>query len=213
MSFTEINTNSIVFRKHRYRLDLSFRMVLLYFKAIRDEGLTIPERVEVSLKALVLDDTSKLRFEDKGQLLSEIFNTKINNDRDRIRTKVLKSGKRSFDFDEDESLIKAGFQQQYGIDLDRDSLSWERFTTMLDGLNEDTQFKKVVRLRLTKVSDDMDADTQTYLKQMKLIYGLKQAHTDGDGKLTPDELSIELANLDMPHKALRMKELREQGKI
>ncbi|WCL69489.1 hypothetical protein MWLp12_2128 [Lactiplantibacillus plantarum] len=188
-------------------------MVLLYFKAIRDEGLTISERVEVSLKALVLDDTSKLRFEDKGQLLSEIFNTKINNDRDRIRTKVLKSGKRSFDFDEDESLIKAGFQQQYGIDLDRDSLSWERFTTMLDGLNEDTQFKKVVRFRLTKVSDDMDADTQTYLKQMKLIYGLKQAHTDGDGKLTPDELSIELANLDMPHKALRMKELREQGKI
>lgn len=213
MSFTDINTNSIVFRKHRYCLDLSFRMVLLYFKAIRDEGLTIPERVEVSLKALVLDDTSKLRFEDKGQLLSEIFNTKINNDRDRIRTKVLKSGKRSFDFDEDESLIKAGFQQQYGIDLDRDSLSWERFTTMLDGLNEDTQFKKVVRFRLAKVSDDMDADTQTYLKQMKLIYGLKQAHTDGDGKLTPDELSIELANLDMPHKALRMKELREQGKI
>lgn len=73
--------------------------------------------------------------------------------------------------------------------------------------------KKVVRFRLTKVSDDMDADTQTYLKQMKLIYGLKQAHTNGDGKLTPDELSIELANLDMPHKALRMKELREQGKI
>lgn len=213
MSFTDINTNSIVFRKRRYRLDLSFRMVLLYFKAIRDEGLTIPERVEVSLKALVLDDTSKLRFENKGQLLSEIFNKKINNDRDRIRTKVLKSGKRSFDFDEDESLIKAGFQQQYGIDLDRDSLSWERFTTMLDGLNEDTQFKKVVRFRLAKVSDDMDADTQTYLKQMKLIYGLKQAHTDGDGKLTPDELSIELANLDMPHKALRMKELREQGKI
>ncbi|MBS0950711.1 Gp15 family bacteriophage protein [Lactiplantibacillus plantarum] len=213
MSFTSISQNTIEYKGHRYQLDLSFRMVLLYFKAIRDEGLTIPERVEVSLKALVLDDTSKLRFEDKGQLLSEIFNTKINNDRDRIRAKVLKPGKRSFDFDEDESLIKAGFQQQYGIDLDKTTLSWERFTTMLDGLNEDTQFKKVIRFRQTKVSDDMDADTQTYLKQMKLIYGLKQAHTDGDGKLTPDELSIELANLDMPHKALRMKELREQGKI
>jgi len=213
MSFTAIDRNVIEFKHKRYRLDLSFRMVLLYFQAIRDEGLTVPERIEISLKALVLDDVSELDLKEQSELLEQIFNTKLNNDRDRVRAKVLKSGKRSFDFDEDESLIKAGFQQQYGIDLDKTALSWEQFTTMLDGLDDQTQFQKVVHIRTTKVSDDMDADTQNYLKQMKLIYGLRQSHTDSDGKLTPDELAIELANLDMPHKALRMKKLREQGKI
>lgn len=213
MSFTSINQNTIEYKGHRYQLDLSFRMVLLYFKAIQDEGLTIPERLEISLKALVLDDTSKLSFEEKGQLLSEIFNTKINNDRDRVRSKVLKVGKRYFNFDEDESLIKAGFQQQYGIDLDKATLSWERFTTMLDGLDENTQFQKIVHIRQAKISDDMEPEQQEYLKKMKLIYGLKQAKPNSDGKLTHDELEIELANLDLPHKLLRKQELKKQGKI
>lgn len=213
MSFTSINQNTIEYKGHRYQLDLSFRMVLLYFQAIRDEGLTVAERLEISLKALVISDVSSLDIKAKSELLERIFNTKLNNDRDRIRAKVLKSGKRSFDFVEDESLIKAGFQQQYGIDLDKATLSWERFTTMLDGLDENTQFQKIVHIRQTKISDDMEPEQQEYLKKMKLIYGLKQAKPNSDGKFTHDELEIELANLDLPHKLLRKQELKKQGKI
>lgn len=213
MSFTSINQNTIEYKGHRYQLDLSFRMVLLYFQAIRDEGLTVAERLEISLKALVISDISSLDIKDQSELLERIFNTKLNNDRDRIRAKVLKSGKRSFDFVEDESLIKAGFQQQYGIDLDKANLSWERFTTMLDGLDENTQFQKIVHIRQAKISDDMEPEQQEYLKKMKLIYGLKQVKPNSDGKLTHDELEIELANLDLPHKLLRKQELKKQGKI
>ncbi|WP_076633572.1 Gp15 family bacteriophage protein [Lactiplantibacillus plantarum] len=213
MSFTSINQNTIEYKGHRYQLDLSFRMVLLYFQAIRDEGLTVAERLEISLKALVMSDVSSLDIQAQSELLERIFNTKLNNDRDRIRAKVLKSGKRSFDFVEDESLIKAGFQQQYGIDLDETTLSWERFTTMLDGLDENTQFQKIVHIRQAKISDDMEPEQQEYLKKMKLIYGLKQAKPNNDGKLTHDELEIELANLDLPHKLLRKQELKKQGKI
>lgn len=213
MSFTSINQNTIEYKGHRYQLDLSFRMVLLYFQAIRDDGLTVAERIEISLKALVISDIDNLNIQAKSELLESIFNSKLNNDRDRIRAKVLKSGKRSFDFIEDESLIKAGFQQQYGIDLDKTTLSWERFTTMLDGLDENTQFKKIVHIRQAKISDDMEPEQQEYLKKMKLIYGLKQAKPNSDGKLTHDELEIELANLDLPHKLLRKQELKKQGKI
>lgn len=211
MSFTHVKTNYVDFEGARYRLDLSFRIVLLYFKLIKDEGLTPAERINLAVDALVNSDTSNLDLTAKSKLLDTIFHEKLYTERDKRREKLFKHSKPSFSFDDDEDLIKAGFQQQYGIDLDTTNLSWSKFNAMLDGLTDDTQFRKVTTYRTIKLNDDMSDEQKELIKKMKLLYSLD--NTEHEGKLTKSELELELAGLDMPHKALRRQELLKAGKI
>ncbi|MGV0167177.1 Gp15 family bacteriophage protein [Furfurilactobacillus sp. WILCCON 0119] len=211
MSFTQVKTNYVDFKNHRYQLDLSFRIVLLYFQLIKDEGLTEKERIELAVKALVASDTSGLDVNEKAQLLDAIFKQKLYTEREKRREKLFRHSKTSFDFDADEDLIKAGFQQQYGIDLDSVTLSWSKFSAMLEGLTDDTQFRKVTTYRSIKLNDDMSDEQKELINQMKLLYSLD--NTNHNGKLTQSELELELAGLDMPHKAIRRAELIKAGKI
>lgn len=211
MSFTHVKTNYVDFEGVRYRLDLSFRIVLLYFKLIKDEGLTPAERINLAVDALVNSDTNDLDLAAKSKLLDTIFHEKLYTEREKRREKLFKHSKPSFSFDDDEDLIKAGFQQQYGIDLDTTNLSWSKFNAMLDGLTDDTQFRKVTTYRTIKLNDDMSDEQKELIKKMKLLYSLD--NTEHEGKLTKSELELELAGLDMPHKALRRQELLKAGKI
>lgn len=211
MSFTNVKTNYVDFEGVRYQLDLSFRIVMEYFKLIKDEGLTPEERINLATNALVNSDTSDLDLVAKSKLLDTIFHEKLYTEREKRREKLFKHSKPSFSFDDDEDLIKAGFQQQYGIDLDTTNLSWSKFNAMLDGLTDDTQFRKVTTYRTIKLNDDMSDEQKELIKKMKLLYSLD--NTEHEGKLTKSELELELAGLDMPHKALRRQELLKAGKI
>lgn len=211
MSFTNVKTNYVDFEGVRYQLDLSFRIVMEYFKLIKDEGLTPEERINLATNALVNSDTSDLDLVAKSKLLDTIFHEKLYTKREKRREKLFKHSKPSFSFDDDEDLIKAGFQQQYGIDLDTTNLSWSKFNAMLDGLTDDTQFRKVTTYRTIKLNDDMSDEQKELIKKMKLLYSLD--NTEHEGKLTKSELELELAGLDMPHKALRRQELLKAGKI
>lgn len=211
MSFTNVKTNYVDFEGVRYQLDLSFRIVLLYFKLIKDEGLTPEERINLAVNALVNSDTGDLDLVAKSKLLDTIFHEKLYTEREKRREKLFKHSKPSFSFDDDEDLIKAGFQQQYGIDLDTTNLSWSKFNAMLDGLTDSTQFRKVTTYRTIKLNDDMSDEHKELIKKMKLLYSLD--NTEHEGKLTKSELELELAGLDMPHKALRRQELLKSGKI
>lgn len=211
MSFTEVNVNYVDFEGRRYPLCLSFRRVLLYFDLIKDEGLTPQERIELATGLLVDSDVSNLDVPEKSKLLDTIFHEKLYTEREKRREKLFKHSKPSFDFDVDEDLIKAGFQQQYGIDLDTVNLSWSKFNAMLDGLTDDTQFRKVTTYRTIKVNDDMPDEQKGLINKMKLLYSLDEP--EHEGKLTKSELDLVLAGLDMPHKALKMQELRKAGKI
>ena len=64
---------------------------------------------------------------------------------------------RVFDFSCDAELILSSFLREYGIDLTRENLHWWRFLALLRSLPSDSDFMRVVRLRLcdtTKIADD-----------------------------------------------------------
>lgn len=58
----------------------------------------------------------------------------------------------AYRFDYDWWLIVAAFRQQYGINLLTVSLHWFEFKALLEGLTDQTQFIKVVQMRLRDVS-------------------------------------------------------------
>lgn len=211
LGFTNPTKNFVIFNGCKYRINLSFRLVMKYFEIMRDDGLTLQEKIELSVKLLIKDDTDSLNPMDQLKLIKLVYDEKIMTERDQRRLKVGGKGKLVFDFNQDTDLIMAGFRQQYGVDLDIENMDWQKFTAMLDGLTEDTQFRKVIQYRTVKVTDDMPAEQQEFFRQMKLLFSLEK-HKTGE-KLTHEELELELTGLDMPHKALRMKELRDKNLI
>lgn len=211
MAFTKITHNYVIYEGHKYHINLSFRLVMMYFQIMQDEGLTIEEKIELACQALMTDDISNLGLTKRLEILKQVYDEKIMTERDQRQAKLSKSGKAVFDFDQDSALITAGFQQQYDIDLDTANINWHKFTAMLDGLTDDTQFRKVIRYRTMKISDDMPPEQQEFIKQMKLLFSLDK-HKPGE-KLSRQELELELASLDMPHKVLKIKELKDKGLI
>lgn len=211
MAFTKITHNYVIYEGHKYHINLSFRLVMMYFQIMQDEGLTIEEKIELACQALITDDISNLGLTKRLEILKQVYDEKIMTERDQRHAKLSKSGKAVFDFDQDSDLITAGFQQQYDIDLDTANINWHKFTAMLDGLTDDTQFRKVIRYRTMKISDDMPPEQQEFIKQMKLLFSLDK-HKPGE-KLSRQELELELASLDMPHKVLKIKELKDKGLI
>ena len=79
-----------------------------------------------------------------------------------------------FDFSCDAELILASFQREYGIDLTKTSMHWWRFLALLRSLPFDSDFMRVVKLRMcdtTKISDD---DVRRRLRRAKAAVRIKQ---------------------------------------
>lgn len=84
--------------------------------------------------------------------------------------------KQSFDFEEDAELIYAGFQQQYGIDLQRERMHWWRFMILLDNFGADTRLSKVMEYRTTDTSNKkIGKEERAFLQAMQRYYGLDKA--------------------------------------
>ncbi|APX72860.1 bacteriophage Gp15 family protein [Companilactobacillus allii] len=213
-----LQKNQLIFKNKKYQINAAFPLVLEYFKYIGDdEHLTIPERLNMALFSFVKESTSELSAEDKMELLEKIYSSFIFTKKDKEDAELINSKKKSFDYEQDMDLIYSSFLQQYGIDLSDKriftNLTWSKFNSLLQGLTDDTSFRKVTSYRTVKITDDMSSETQNYLKQMKLIYSLDRKDNDGDGKLTKVDLDMILAPLDMVHKVKKIKELRDQGRI
>lgn len=84
--------------------------------------------------------------------------------------------KQSFDFEEDAELIYAGFQQQYGIDLQRERMHWWRFMILLDNFGADTRLSKVMEYRTTDTANKrLGKEERAFLQAMQRYYGLDKA--------------------------------------
>lgn len=211
-----LTKNRLTYKNRTYQINTSFPLVIEYFKYINDsDHLSIEERLNLALFSFVQEPTNKLNIQEKSELVDKIYSSFIFTKKDQQRSDLMKHQKKSFDFEQDFNLIYSAFLQQYDIDLSDpeifQKLPWQRFNALLDGLTDETFFRKVTTYRQVKITDDMNDDTKQFLNQMKLLYALDS--TSKDGKMSKTELAAVLAPLDMNHKMLKRKELRDAGRI
>lgn len=211
-----LTPSKINYKNRTYHVSTSFLLVIEYFKYINDsDHLSVEERLNLALFSFVKESTKDLKFQEKAELVDKIYSSFIFTQKDKQRADLLKHQKKSFDFEQDMGLIYSAFRQQYDIDLSDpeifQKLSWKKFNYLLDGLTDETFFRKVTSYSQAKVTDDMSDETKQFLNQMKLLYALDS--TSKDGKMSKEELAAVLAPLDMNHKMLKRKELRDAGRI
>ena len=88
------------------------------------------------------------------------------------------------DFDQDAALIRSGFLQQYGIDLDahRGKMSWFRFMELVGGLTEDTAFGKVCELRSRPIPapNKYNQEERAKLILAKQRVAIRKKHSEAD---------------------------------
>ena len=75
-------------------------------------------------------------------------------------------------FSIDEGIIYASFLSQYGIDLYNANLHWWSFMNLLNGLNEDTAFMKIIAYRSVNCQSIKNKEMRKFYRKMKHKYSI-----------------------------------------
>lgn len=99
-----------------------------------------------------------------------VDNKKEKNNKKRI--------KQIYSYEFDAEYIYSAFLQQYKIDLNSiQYMHWWKFKALMENLNEDTQFVKIMGYRAIDISKIKDKEEKTRYKRLKTIYDLPDMRT------------------------------------
>ncbi|MEG0282630.1 MAG: bacteriophage Gp15 family protein [Bacilli bacterium] len=83
-----------------------------------------------------------------------------------------------YSYEFDDVYIYSAFLQQYNIDLqDIEYLHWWKFKALLNGLNDNTQFVKIMGYRSIYLGEIKDKEEKKRLKKLKNLYALPDMRT------------------------------------
>lgn len=89
-----------------------------------------------------------------------------------------KNNKRIYSYEFDDEYIYSAFMEQYKIDLNSIKyLHWWKFKALLNSLNENTQFVKIMGYRSMDLSKIKDKDMKANYKKLKKQYSLPDMRT------------------------------------
>ena len=177
----------IYYKDVKIPINWDFRVGIAFEKLIYEHGIDEQERF---VKFLELYFNALPKIDDPESLVNEVLKFyrcgKEAVIKDEYENKP--RPRQAFDYEEDWPYIQAAFLQQYQMDLNRiENLHWWQFKGMLESLNEDTQFKKILGFRLMKIDKNMSKEQKAYYNEMKKIYKLPD-------KRTQEEIDEEFAN-------------------
>ena len=132
MKLYESLPDSVIVSGRKIKLDLDFRNVLRMMDILQTDDLTSEAREWLALRCIC-------RHPRKG-MLEAVKNLLFVPGEHKARERVM-------DFVQDADLIRAAFEQAYGIDLTKDRIHWLRFLYLLAGLPDNTRFSEVISIR------------------------------------------------------------------
>lgn len=83
-------------------------------------------------------------------------------------------------FSQDEGAIYASFLSQYGIDLFTENLHWWSFMHLLNSLDVNTAFMKIVAYRTVNCQSIKNKEMRKFYRKMKSKYRITQNMDDGE---------------------------------
>lgn len=172
---TELFPESLIVDGAEYLIHSDFRTVLKCNEIIKREP-ELSQQSLVEILQLFYEDCTFFT-EEHIEKMFWFFSCGRERKKRKFPRKIAGlNDKQSFDFEEDAELIYAGFQQQYGIDLQRERMHWWRFMILLDNFGADTRLSKVMEYRTTDTSNKkIGKEERAFLQAMQRYYGLDKA--------------------------------------
>ena len=162
---------------HRIRTD--FRESIKFELLMQDNNIDEKDKVEQALR-LYYYDLSKIT--DIKKSIDEIVwfyacgrNKKVDN---KTENNNNKEKKQIYSYEFDAEYIYSAFLQQYKIDLNSIRyMHWWKFKALMEKLNEDTQFVKIMGYRAVDISKIKDKEEKARYKKLKKTYALPDMRT------------------------------------
>ena len=163
--------DSIIWNGVKYKLNLSYKAVLLVLDMFEDEQLSAQDKCIIALDILIKGEHPK-----DFNLLNGIFDLIRSDEPPTNEPKVIDINK-DFDF------IISSFRQAYGIDIVRSDLHYLEFISLLNGLPDGTKMVEIVKIRTMEVPpiDKYNQKQVQKLLELKAKYSLQDKANFNDG--------------------------------
>lgn len=155
-------------------------------------GLKIRTDFRESIKFELLMQDTNISEQEKVQLALNLYYKEINNVEQALRDIIWfyscnsmqkkennqgnnnkENTKQIYSYEFDDKYIYSAFKEQYNIDLNSIKyLHWWKFKALMDNLNEDTQFVKIMGYRALDLSKIKDKEEKARYKKLKRLYAL-----------------------------------------
>lgn len=156
---------------YTYKLNLSFKAVLLCLDIFKDTQLEDTEKIMLVMDILIKDE-----HEYDYKLLDEILYLIKPNKQSTKKEKVI-------DIEKDFELIVAAFRQAYGINLVESNMHYLEFITLLNGLPSGTRLADVIQIRTMPVPKPGERSPEDIAEilRLKAEYTLNDEDTYQEG--------------------------------
>ena len=159
------------------KIRTDFRESIKFELLMQDNSINENEKIQLALN-LYYDEII-----DVEQALKDIIwfyscnlnNENVGNNKDNKNTG---NNKQIYSYEFDDRYIYSAFKEQYNIDLNSIRyLHWWKFKALLDNLNENTQFVKIMGYRAIDLSKIKDKEEKARYKKLKKLYSLPDMRT------------------------------------
>ncbi len=164
------------------KIRTDFREFIKFELLMQDRKISKEEKIMLALN-LIYCNPEKIRdlksaindliwFYKCGKDLKTIDGKKENVNEQKIKKQIY-----SYEFDD--NYIYSAFLEQYKIDLNEiKHLHWWKFKAMVDGLNEEVQFVKIMGYRAIDTNKIKDKERKEFYKKMQKLYALPDMRTE-----------------------------------
>ncbi|MGC4019212.1 MAG: Gp15 family bacteriophage protein [Muricomes sp.] len=171
---------------YEYAVCASFDKILRVFDLLDDEDIPDDIKADTAINILVLGDISVLSISMKSQLLEQILNYYSGSNEAEQEVDIQgnplpkREIKETYRINHDGDLIYAAFMQAYGMDLfeQQGKLHFKKFSALLKGLPDNTQFSTVCGIRAYKKPNKNDTYEKRMLK-MQEVFRLPEKESKG----------------------------------
>ncbi len=178
-------TDTVEINGTTYPIDLSFANVLRLIDLLNDEEIDDLTQINIGLEMLIGNRLEDYEIGERGKILKELFENAIGKDAKDNQPVDLagnpmpskEKDEKVFCLKQDAAYIYSSFMQEYRIDLHdvQDTLHWNKFQALLQGLSEDTIFKKVIDIRTCDLPTGKGSSKERErMIKLKKVYELKE---------------------------------------
>lgn len=166
-----------------FRIRTDFRESIKFELLMQDDSINDKDKIGLALNLYyynvkeikdikqAVDDI--LWFYRCGKDLKNISSNEEKTSEDSNKTKQI------YSYEFDDEYIYSAFMEQYKIDLNSIKyLHWWKFRALLNSLNENVLFSKILGYREINLSKIKDKEMRNFYKKMKKIYALPDMRTE-----------------------------------
>lgn len=180
--------NVYEYKGTEYPIDLTFDNVLDMFDVLADEELDDYDKAKINLMYLFdgehLDsERATIAPEDAVEIWNDIFENYVSVTDKEVADYDLqgnpmpkKEMKKLINIEKDAEFIFSSFQQAYRINLfeEQGRMHWHEFQALLNGLPENTIFKRIIQIRAWEPSKNESKEYRKSMSELQEIYSLEE---------------------------------------